>query len=58
MCYQKILQALSEFCYCQHNVRKCDTTPTPKHRNPSNHVPVHNKDCVIMSQSFSINDIC
>lgn len=29
MCYQKVLQALSEFCYCQHNVQKDDTYPPP-----------------------------
>ena len=27
MCYQKVLQALSEFCYCRHNVQMCDTHP-------------------------------
>jgi hypothetical protein len=31
------------------SVHKDDTTPPPTPRNPSNHVPVHNKDCVITS---------
>jgi hypothetical protein len=57
MCYQKVLQALSEFCYCQHNVEMCDISPPSTARNPSNHVPVHNKDCVIMTQSFIIYDM-
>ena len=56
MCYQKVLQALSEFCYCRHNVCKDDTVPPPTLRKPSNHIPVHNKDCVIMSQSFVLCD--
>jgi hypothetical protein len=50
MCYQKVLQALSEFCYCQHNVQICDTSRPPTPRNPSDYVPVANEDCVILSQ--------
>jgi hypothetical protein len=38
------------------SVQICDTTPPPTLRNPSNHVPVDNKDCVITSQSFIIHD--
>jgi hypothetical protein len=57
MCYQKVLQALSEFCYCRHNVRKCDTTQPPTSRNPSNYVPVDKEDCVTMTQSFIIYDM-
>jgi hypothetical protein len=56
MCYQKVLQALSEFCYCQHNVWICDTTPQPTARNPNNLVPVHNEDDGIMSPSIGDGD--
>ena len=31
--------------------------PTADPRNPNNHVPVHNEDCVITSQFFIIYDI-
>ena len=57
MCYQKVLQALSEFCYCQHNVQMCDTDPQSNRRKPNNYVEVDNRDCVIMTQSFDTYDI-
>ena len=39
------------------SVQICDTTPHPTRRNPTNHVPVENEDCVITSQFFDTYDI-
>jgi hypothetical protein len=38
------------------SVRIYDTIQPPTHRNPSNHIPAHNKDCVIMSQFIRSHD--
>ena len=39
------------------SVHKDDTTTPPPTRNPSNHIPVHNEDCVIMTPSLKKDDI-
>jgi len=33
------------------------TDHSPIHRNPSNHVPVDNEDCVMMTQSLTAYDL-
>jgi hypothetical protein len=35
----------------------CDTAPTPDHEIPHSSIAVDNKDCVITSQSFTIDDM-
>jgi hypothetical protein len=38
------------------SVRICDISPTQTFKNSNNYVPVHNEDCVIMSQSLTKGD--
>ncbi len=54
--HQQILQVLSEFSYCRHNVWIDDTHPLPILKNPSNPVGMDNEDCVKMTQSSDIYD--